>query len=108
MKAILVPSGDQAGIASGGPDGWLVIWFPPVPSALIAKIPPSIDIATRPSGDHAGSIAGCGLSLVWPVPSAFMIQTALEPSCWLSHAILEPFADHAGRASKAVLVVIRV
>ena len=75
-NAICVPSGDQAGIPSGGfvnvsaCDGPVRVHHPDVgpPMRSLMKA------IFWPSGDHVGwmSCFGVFVSRVWPVPSAFM------------------------------------
>src|SRR5436189_2294938 len=104
MKAIVVPSGDQAGKRF---TPWLVSWRAFDPSAPTAQtsrtpVPRSLTKAmVLPSGDHAGSESNAGSpAITWsPEPSAFITWMSKLPFAFERYAILEPWGDQVGYRS---------
>src|SRR3990172_4234499 len=93
---ILVPSGDQSGLAS--PSGVLVRFVCPVPSEFMTWMSPFLTkTILAPSGDQPGSVSPSGVLVrfVCPPPAAPMIQ--MSPATLPSlKAIFVPSAHHAG------------
>ena len=99
VKAILTPSGDQAGSVPSASR------MRPVPVAFILQMPPSAANASLlPSGDQFGPYSaepGVFVRFASPVPSGFIVKSSPPRE----KAILLPSGDHAGSPeSDAALV----